>query len=264
MKSVNLTYIYCLKDPRNNCIRYIGKSDCPNERYANHISEAKNNRKSNYKINWIKSLLKLNLKPKLEILNIVEKQDWQIFEIELITKMREEIKTLNLPRLTNYSDGGDGFYDPTGKIAKKISKSLKKSVKFQNLMHSDFWVDKMKKRIMPDSWHNNFIFTKDNVNKKFKKNIAKDLNNLKECIYCGIKSNKLIIGRWHNKNCKMNPEFNQERRRLTDKQKQNISEALLKRSVYKKKKSIQKRSFSIKQKWEKFPNQFQKGVLNAK
>ncbi len=36
-----MTYIYALEDPNTNEVRYIGKSDAPKSRCANHLAMSK-------------------------------------------------------------------------------------------------------------------------------------------------------------------------------------------------------------------------------
>jgi hypothetical protein len=60
------TYIYGLLCPRENKIRYVGKTDYPDERYKVHLSEARRGRWP--KDFWIQGLRARNLKPRLIIL----------------------------------------------------------------------------------------------------------------------------------------------------------------------------------------------------
>ena len=53
---MKLTYIYTLSDPRNNMIRYVGKSDKPKTRYSSHICI---NSEQNHRIAWNKGLADL-------------------------------------------------------------------------------------------------------------------------------------------------------------------------------------------------------------
>jgi hypothetical protein len=54
--SESVTYIYVLKDPVNNDVRYVGKSDKPKERIIEHIRKSKY--KKTYKNIWIQKLIK--------------------------------------------------------------------------------------------------------------------------------------------------------------------------------------------------------------
>lgn len=64
--------IYKLLDPRDNSIKYIGKSCNISGRLACHISEARKPGKKNKRASWIKSLLVLDLKPILEVIEVCE------------------------------------------------------------------------------------------------------------------------------------------------------------------------------------------------
>ncbi len=96
-------YIYTLSDPCTGEIKYIGKTI--NElkiRLYGHMHESK---KSNtHKSNWIKSLLSKNLKPTIEILDIVNDDDWEFWEQYWI----EQLKYWGI-NLTNCMDGGKGI-----------------------------------------------------------------------------------------------------------------------------------------------------------
>ena len=65
-----MIYIYTLSDPRTNIIRYVGKTNNIKNRLKSHICQSKKSR--THKDNWVNSLLKLNLKPIIEILDVVE------------------------------------------------------------------------------------------------------------------------------------------------------------------------------------------------
>lgn len=92
------TFIYALIDPRDEQIKYVGKSDNPEGRLAVHI------KRKVYKVgSWIKSLEKLSLIPRVEILDEVEYSEWPFWEkfwICLVKSWGFELK--------NISPGGDG------------------------------------------------------------------------------------------------------------------------------------------------------------
>jgi len=96
---IKYTYIYSLIDPRNGDIRYIGKTNNTKLRLSNHLVE----KHKTYKVNWIKSLKKINLKPILEILDKVLIEDWQFWEQHYISLY----KSWGF-KLTNSTNGGDG------------------------------------------------------------------------------------------------------------------------------------------------------------
>jgi hypothetical protein len=69
------TYIYGLMD--GDVVKYVGKSDNPNQRKYNHISEALNSDSKTHRINWIKKMVKENKEISLKILEIVPYDKWE-------------------------------------------------------------------------------------------------------------------------------------------------------------------------------------------
>lgn len=74
------TFIYALTDPNTNQVRYIGKSNVPDSRWAQHIKEARLASGNTRKLGWIRSLIKENKYPVLEILDEVEISEWGFWE----------------------------------------------------------------------------------------------------------------------------------------------------------------------------------------
>jgi hypothetical protein len=110
------TFIYTLSDPKTGEIRYVGKSDNPQKRLYDHIASC--SKSPTHKNNWIRSLIRENQKPILNIIDTVSIDNWQIYEIEWISKLRKEGHNL-----TNISDGGSGpthheYYDRDNTIEK--------------------------------------------------------------------------------------------------------------------------------------------------
>lgn len=94
-------YIYGLKDPKNNLIRYIGQTmQPPRYRFSNHLSEVKNPRYNTRKINWLKSLLKDNVFPALIILEETTKEQADDREKYWIRQYKQN-------DLTNLTEGGN-------------------------------------------------------------------------------------------------------------------------------------------------------------
>lgn len=106
-------YIYELVDPRNMCVRYIGKTKNLKTRYASHLSSLN---KNTHKNNWIKKLLRLQLKPIMRPVAIVKESEANLVEIDLISK------TSNL---TNMTGGGDGQHLISKETRIKISNTKK-------------------------------------------------------------------------------------------------------------------------------------------
>lgn len=102
-----MNFIYILSDPRDNQIRYVGKTDNPQRRFSMHLIE----KDPCYKRNWIKQLLSNNLQPIMTVIEeIPENQDWEEREKYWISYYRSTGHNL-----TNMTDGGDCGPDCTGK-----------------------------------------------------------------------------------------------------------------------------------------------------
>jgi hypothetical protein len=95
------TNIYVLIDPRTNKIRYVGKANNVNQRYAAHLNRARKHQI--HKKNWIEQLKHEGLKPIIEVIDIVPIEDWVFWETYWIS----QIKTWGFD-LINYTSGGDG------------------------------------------------------------------------------------------------------------------------------------------------------------
>jgi DNA-binding transcriptional regulator YiaG len=93
-------YIYGLYDPRSGALRYVGKTDRPEQRLANQMNE----RGDTHRCHWLQELRSLGLRPTQQILTAVPRgDDWQMAErwrIAVALHMRDP--------LTNATDGGDG------------------------------------------------------------------------------------------------------------------------------------------------------------
>ena len=107
--------IYGLVDPRDNKIRYVGKTKRQlNKRLYEHIFNKRTIR--TYKSNWITALKKENLNPLIIELEICDENNW----IE-----REQYWINKLDNLTNLTRGGeDGTF--TDEVIKHLSEQAKK------------------------------------------------------------------------------------------------------------------------------------------
>jgi hypothetical protein len=97
------TYIYVLKDPFTDEVRYVGKSNNPHKRVIKHNWVGNKRDKNWRKKEWIKSLLDRGSKPIVEVIDEVSKSEWTIHEKEYIKKYLNEGCDL-----TNYGEGGEG------------------------------------------------------------------------------------------------------------------------------------------------------------
>lgn len=99
MKTV---YIYTLSDPRTNEVRYVGKTNNPEQRRKAHgvLSREVKSRKKN----WIRQLKSLDLRPVFEIIDEVPESEWHKWERYWI----QQFIVWGF-RLTNHTAGGDGL-----------------------------------------------------------------------------------------------------------------------------------------------------------
>ena len=114
------TYIYGLEDPLNGKIFYVGKSDNPKRRLTQHLNVGKSRTK---KAKVIKALKRNNLKPRLVILETVQKTRWEGAEKKWIKELRRSGHPL-----TNVAPGG--VYVPKSKRTRKSVKGKPGSKKF--------------------------------------------------------------------------------------------------------------------------------------
>ena len=119
--NMKTTFIYTLSYPEGN-IRYVGKSDEPQQRLKNHIYEARRNKWKSYKNNWIRELLTRDNRPIMQIIEEVDIDQWQKKEIYYINHYR----SLGFD-LVNTAPGGQGggveYHSEESK--RKISDALK-------------------------------------------------------------------------------------------------------------------------------------------
>jgi len=123
-KLVDLGFIYCLKDPRNNEIFYIGATEsAPKDRLAGHYTHFKEYLCGQRGEN--KRFLKFEeFFPELaniEVLEIIQNGYLYTKEIEYISKYR---KTHNLTNQTEGGEGGDTFTLQTRVNKLKISELI--------------------------------------------------------------------------------------------------------------------------------------------
>jgi hypothetical protein len=96
---ISSTYIYVLIDPRDSAPKYIGKADDLKERLRKHLGEKTGTKKTN----WLRLLFKMGLKPTIEEIDCVDKNEWQFWERHYISLYRSWGFDLK-----NGTDGGDG------------------------------------------------------------------------------------------------------------------------------------------------------------
>ena len=143
-KKDNIVYIYYLKDPSINLVRYVGKAIDLHRRYLDHLSESNDITKGGYKHNWVRSLLQKNVKPVMGLITITDNDNWQEQECYWIKYFRDKGHPV-----TNLSDGGEKTLGFTGhqhseeskqKIAEKskghtLSKESRKKLSDSKMGH---------------------------------------------------------------------------------------------------------------------------------
>lgn len=99
---MNKAYIYTLTDPRNNNVRYIGKTNNPKARQKAHMVITRE--VDSHKKNWVRQLKSEGLKPVFEVLDEVPIDEWVKWERYWI----QQFKCWGF-ELVNHTAGGDGL-----------------------------------------------------------------------------------------------------------------------------------------------------------
>lgn len=169
-----ITYIYTLSDPTTNIVKYVGKTINPKMRYRTYIKQAKNGTRNNLVINWVKSLLKNNLEPKLEIIDEID-GSWEWLEQYWIS----QFKTWGF-KLKNMTDGGDSNPMDDPEVRLKVSNHMKTLIKSPKWCEN---ISKAKKGVSIHSDKQKNIYSKMNTgdgNPMFnKKHTLESLNKMK-------------------------------------------------------------------------------------
>lgn len=117
------TYIYALVDPRDDRVRYVGKSIDPENRLLRHMRSAEKNRNPYFK-GWIRQLVAVGLRPRIRrILGVPAHQTADEWERHWIAAFRWAGE-----KLTNIHDGGTGWGEGMPRSTEtraKISAALK-------------------------------------------------------------------------------------------------------------------------------------------
>ena len=136
-----MIYIYTLKDPNTNTIRYVGKTKNLKMRYYAHCSRHKLSKYKSYKSSWILSLLNNNQKPIMEVLDEIEDSNWEFWEIYWIS----QLQTWGFD-LTNMTKGGEGSLGGKGCLGYKHTEEAKKNISLKNSKpKSKEWIEKAAK-----------------------------------------------------------------------------------------------------------------------
>ena len=116
-------YIYTLTCPIHNTIRYVGFTLNTDARLKSHCLNIDGG--SAYKIIWIKKLNKLKLKPIIEVIDCVSKENSYLSEIYWINQLREwGFKLYNHKHNINYLKIKSGYRDSNRKKKEYIKNEL--------------------------------------------------------------------------------------------------------------------------------------------
>ena len=107
------TFIYALCEPGTFDVRYVGKSNTPKRRFRTHLRSAYF--EDNYKARWIRRLLAEDKKPDMTILVECELPEWEFWEKYYVKTLRDSGF-----RLTNATEGGDGFGNLSPDLIEKM------------------------------------------------------------------------------------------------------------------------------------------------
>lgn len=126
------TYIYRLRDPITNKIRYVGKTTSPKRRYYQHCSIQANKNEKSHRSSWLISLLDKNRKPIFEIIDTCLYKNWEEIEKYWI----DHHKKIGC-NLCNHSYGGSGIlgHKRSEETKRKISKNNAKATKINKTVY---------------------------------------------------------------------------------------------------------------------------------
>lgn len=107
--------IYGLVDPRDLCLRYVGKSKNPTKRLRSHLKEKGSTRKHR----WLDQLRSLGIAPNMVVLESCDEANWQDRETRWIAFFKQP--EWSGDRLCNHTDGGEGLVNPSAETRSKMS-----------------------------------------------------------------------------------------------------------------------------------------------
>jgi len=133
------TNIYALVDPRNDTVRYIGKTGDLRKRMWEH----KCAKKPRVYKEWISFLLEENTLPKIELLDWVPKNEWEFWERHYISLY----KSWGFD-LLNLLDGGNQSQVDKNKMKKILAVSARKAVETNRRIGT---YEKFRQRMLGDA-----------------------------------------------------------------------------------------------------------------
>ncbi len=121
MTTTEITYIYRVCCPATKQPVYIGKSNNPEERIRQHLSDAKHRCKTRFH----KWLSKLDCKPILQIFMAVPVALWEESEVRVIAAHRKQFKLFNSAVGGNAPKPVDGVKEKVRKLKMEMNRSLR-------------------------------------------------------------------------------------------------------------------------------------------
>jgi len=153
-------FVYCLVDPRNAHIKYVGKSMVltPKNRLLKHLQNS-NLKPNTLKNNWIKKLKSLGLSPAIEVIENGFEEENSLNEAEIYYIRLYKILG---HRITNGTNGGEGM------LGYKHTESGKAKIGAAN--KGRIWTEESK--LKSSKSHRGFVAS-EAQKEKFKKSIRK-------------------------------------------------------------------------------------------
>lgn len=113
-----MVFIYVLIDPRDNEIRYVGKTvQALTDRLQAHIQRCF--ARTDHRSRWVAQLVRRGYRPRIELIQVTDSDHWREAEPYWIGYYR----SLGCD-LTNGTEGGDGGDTPTAEVRARISQKL--------------------------------------------------------------------------------------------------------------------------------------------
>ncbi len=110
-EEMSTTFIYGLCEPDTGYLRYVGKSNDPKKRFANHLCPID----KSHRTSWIKNLKTRGLRPEMFIIEEIDRSSWEEAERFWICYF----KAIGCP-LINATLGGDGVSGVTEQTKEKL------------------------------------------------------------------------------------------------------------------------------------------------
>jgi hypothetical protein len=181
-------HIYVLKEPRNNGVRYVGKTKMKlTKRLNGHYVEKKDTRKRR----WLDYLLRENVRVNIEAIEEVMEYNWQEREKYWILYYR----SLGCD-LVNTTDGGDGVHNPSEEVRKKTSertKLLMQDSEYRKKIFTKERSEKISKALAGKPKSKEHLAKLKQNQKGFKQNLSEDERNRRREQALNLNSKRIYL-----------------------------------------------------------------------